>query len=91
MAPKNGAKRMSASVDNFVHLSPFLARGAINTFMVDYDKDADVLYVNFTKPRKSTHGEITEDGVVLNFRGKQLVGITILDASKRGRKKARNG
>ena len=52
-------------------------------YWVDYDKDADVLYLGFSKPQRATDSELTRDGVIVRKRGKKLVGITVLDASKR--------
>ncbi|OHB35725.1 MAG: hypothetical protein A2Y09_02175 [Planctomycetes bacterium GWA2_39_15] len=50
---------------------------------MDYDKEADVLYISFKRPQKATDSEMVENGVLLRYKGKELVGITILDASKR--------
>jgi uncharacterized protein YuzE len=52
-------------------------------FWVDYDKEADVLYISFQRPQKATDSEMLEDGVILRYRGDKMVGLTILDASKR--------
>lgn len=50
---------------------------------LDYDEDADVLYVHFEEKPRSTHSELREDGVILDYRGSRLVGITVLEASRR--------
>ncbi len=50
---------------------------------VDYDKEADVLYINFKRPQKATDSEMLENGVLLRYKGTELVGITVLEASKR--------
>ena len=31
---------------------------------VDYDKEADVLYINFKRPQKATDSEMLENGVL---------------------------
>ncbi len=49
----------------------------------DFDDDADVLYVSFERPQGATDSELTDDGVILRDRGEQLVGVTILNVSKR--------
>jgi uncharacterized protein YuzE len=49
----------------------------------DYDKEADVLYLSFEKPQKATDSEMRDDGVLLRYKRDKLVGITILEASKR--------
>lgn len=51
----------------------------------DYDEEADVLYVSLKKPQRATDSEYLDDeGIILSYRGKDLVGVTILEASKRG-------
>ena len=50
---------------------------------VDYDKEADVLYISFKRPQRSTDSEMLENGVLLRYKGEELVGITVLEASKR--------
>jgi uncharacterized protein YuzE len=52
-------------------------------FWVDYDPEADVLYISFARPQKSTDTEMTDDGILFRYRDNQLVGITILEASTR--------
>ncbi|MBI2466927.1 MAG: DUF2283 domain-containing protein [Candidatus Rokubacteria bacterium] len=44
---------------------------------------ADVLYVSFERPQGATDSELDEDGVLMRYRGNQLVGVTILNARKR--------
>ena len=50
---------------------------------MDYDKEADVLYINFKRPQKATDSEMLDNGVLLRYKNDELVGITILEASKR--------
>jgi uncharacterized protein YuzE len=50
---------------------------------LDYDEEADVLYLHFENKPTSTHSEMRDDGIVLDYKGNQLVGITVLDASRR--------
>lgn len=50
---------------------------------IDYDKEADVLYVSFKRPQRATDSEMLENGVLLRYKEDELVGITILEASKR--------
>jgi uncharacterized protein YuzE len=52
-------------------------------FWVDYDQEADVLYISFERPQNATDSEMTDDGILLRYRDDQLVGVTILDASTR--------
>jgi uncharacterized protein YuzE len=50
---------------------------------LDYDAEADVLYVHFEEKPNSTHSEMRDDGIVLDYRDNILVGLTILEASHR--------
>jgi uncharacterized protein YuzE len=50
---------------------------------LDYDTEADVLYIHFEEKPTSTHSEMREDGILLDYRGDQLVGLTVLEASHR--------
>ncbi len=34
-------------------------------FWVDYDQEADVLYMSFDRPQNTTDSEMTEDGILL--------------------------
>lgn len=52
-------------------------------FWLDYDTAGDVLYVHFTEKPVSTHSEMTDDGIILDYRNDELVGLTVLDASQR--------
>jgi uncharacterized protein YuzE len=62
---------------------PFLLDFPTPRFWVDYDQEADVLYISFDRPQNATDSEMTEDGLLLRYRNEQLVGITVLDASTR--------
>jgi len=60
---------------------PFLVDFPAQRFWVDYDREADVLYISFERPQKATDTETTDDGLLLRYRGDKLVGVTVLDAS----------
>jgi uncharacterized protein YuzE len=46
-----------------------------------YDDEADVVYVGFTENGEATRSAELNDYVILDYRGDQLVGIEILNAS----------
>ncbi len=66
-----------------VHAIPFLIDFPTRRFSVDYDREADVLYISLDRPQEATDTEMTDDGILLRYRGKELVGIPVLDASAR--------
>jgi uncharacterized protein YuzE len=77
---KNVASQTVKSVTQAV---PFLLKFPERRFWVDYDAEADVLYISFRRPQKATDTEMTEEGILLRFKGDELVGMTILNASTR--------
>lgn len=51
---------------------------------VSYDREADVLYISLRYPQGATDTRpVNDDGVLLRYCGKELVGITLLDVSSR--------
>ena len=62
---------------------PLLLRFPMERFWVDYDREADVLYISFRRPQKATDTRTTDEGILLRYHGKELVGITVLEASTR--------
>lgn len=51
---------------------------------LEFDEGADVLYISLQRPQRATETvELDDEGILLDYRGKQLVGITVLDVSKR--------
>jgi uncharacterized protein YuzE len=49
---------------------------------IDYDKEADVLYVSFKRPQRATDSEMMENGVLLRYKGEELAGITIPETAR---------
>ncbi len=62
---------------------PQLVQFPVTKMWIDYDAEADVLYLSFRKPQKATDSEMREDGIIVHRRGKQIVGLTVLEASTR--------
>lgn len=54
----------------------------LKSISFDYDKEADVLYISFQKPQQATDTEMINDDILLRNRNDELVGITIMHASK---------
>ncbi len=57
--------------------------GLIRNIEADYDPKGDVLYISFGKPREADDSDITEEGVIIRLKEGKIVGLTILNASKR--------
>ena len=50
---------------------------------IDYDTDADVLYISFQRPQRADDSELRDDGVIIHRRRGRIVGISVLEASTR--------
>ena len=77
---KTLAAQLTSSIAQAV---PLLIDFPPRRFWVDYDKEADVLYISLQRPQKATNTKMTDDGILLRYQGEQLVGVTVLDASTR--------
>jgi uncharacterized protein YuzE len=49
---------------------------------LNYDSQADVLYINFDPPQEADDSDITDEGVIIRLRDNHIVGLTILNATK---------
>lgn len=50
---------------------------------VSYDPLADAIYIYFSKRKKSTHTEEVRDDLLVDYSGKELIGIEVLDVSQK--------
>lgn len=50
---------------------------------LDYDAEADALYIHFEEKPTSNHSEMRDDGIILDYKDGSLVGLTVLEASHR--------
>lgn len=58
----------------------------------DYDQEADVLYISFRKPQQANDSVLEDDGNIYHYHDDELVGVTVLHAATRQKKKVtRNG
>ena len=48
-----------------------------------YDKEADVLYLNFKKSSHADDSELTDNDLIIRYEKGSIVGITVLNVSKR--------
>jgi uncharacterized protein YuzE len=71
------------TVQTVTEAVPLLLRFPMGRFWVDHDREADVLYISFRRPQQATDTRMTKEGILLRSRGKELVGITVLEASTR--------
>ena len=70
-------------VSEILKLTPQLLNMPYKRIWYSHDEGADVLYLNFKKPSHADDSELTEEDIILRFEEGELVGVTILHASKR--------
>ena len=70
-------------VKNSIKITPYITRMPSAHIWFDYDKKADVVYISFEKPQRSTDTEVLDNGVLIRKRKDKVVGLTIINASKR--------
>jgi len=50
---------------------------------VDYDETGDVLYVSFGPPIPASDSRVLDNDIVVRFKGKRIIGITVPSFRKR--------
>jgi uncharacterized protein YuzE len=74
---------MKDIVHKCTELASEIVQLPVQTMWIDYDKEADVLYMSFCKPQRATKTIELEDDILVRKDGRRIVGITILHASAR--------
>lgn len=77
------AELTQKDIGRLLRAAPKLVELPAARVWVDYDAEADVLYISFTRPQRATDSELRDDGIIVHRRGKRVVGVTILEASER--------
>ena len=54
----------------------------IEKIELDYDEEADVMYISFGDPREAVTKEIGNIGVRIDEKNKEIVGLTIIEFMK---------
>jgi uncharacterized protein YuzE len=70
-------------VEKILSLVPELLEVPHLRIWTAYDKEADVLYINFKKPSHADDSELTDDDIIVRYEKGEIIGITVLNASKR--------
>jgi uncharacterized protein YuzE len=72
------------AIEQYLKLIPAVQLSPQKYLWSSYDSEADVIYVNFKKPSHATDSELLDDDIIVRYEGDEIIGITILHASKRG-------
>lgn len=70
-------------MNKYLELVPTVLSSPHRFLWTSYDAEADVLYINFKKPAHATDSELTDDDVIIRYEGEEVIGLTILHASRR--------
>ena len=73
----------AVEVKSVLNLVPEPLEVAYPRIQTVYDKEVDVLYLNFKKPSHTDDSELTDDDLIIRYEKGSVVGITILNASRR--------
>jgi uncharacterized protein YuzE len=84
MATLNSKKEQAKAIRGALALAQQIGQFPAARLWLDYDAEADVLYISLKRPQKATETiELDKEGILLRYRDQELVGITVLDASQR--------
>ena len=72
-----------AITEKILKIVPEILEMPSPSLWIDYDSEADVLYINFKKPAHADESVMSDDDIIFRYEGKTLVGITILSVRKR--------
>ena len=74
---------MGEVTEKILKIVPEILEMPSSTIWIDYDAEADVLYINFKKPAHADESTMSDDDIIYRYERGNLVGITILSVKKR--------
>ncbi len=75
------AKETDDFIGQCVNMASDILKMPARQMWIDYDKEADVLYMSFRKPQRATETVELNNDMLLRKDGERIVGLTILNAS----------
>lgn len=66
------------AIPDFINLAKYSQK----QLFIDYDEEADVLYISFGKPQKADDSVHKGDDIIERKKGNKIIGLTILNASR---------
>jgi len=76
------SKKTEDFIGNCIAMASDMLKMPTRHLWLDYDEEADVLYMSFRKPQRATKTIEMDDGLIRKDDG-DIVGLTILNASSR--------
>lgn len=77
------AKKTSDIISNCIAIAADMLKLPTQHMWLDYDREADVLYISFRRPQRATSTAELNDDILIRKDGKNIVGLTIMNASSR--------
>ncbi len=75
--------KTEAFIRSCIAIASDIVKLPLEHIWIDYDREADVLYLSFRKPQRATKTIETDDDILIRKDNNMIVGITILNASSR--------
>jgi uncharacterized protein YuzE len=77
---------MTPTIERIVGRCASMARDMIQvsakSMWIDYDEEADVLYISFRRPQRATKTIEMNDDILVRKAGRAVVGVTVMNASQ---------
>jgi uncharacterized protein YuzE len=64
-------------------LFPLMEKQKKRHLVIDYDKEADVLYLSFDLPQKADETEFFSDDILIRKKSNKVIGLTLLNFKKK--------
>ncbi len=77
--------RLPVQLSDFLDVIPAVLQAPHRSMQCTYDEPADVIYMNFEPGAEATDSELGPDDIIVRYRGEEIIGLTILRASRRSR------
>ena len=77
--------KLPVHLSDFLDAIPAVLQAPHRSMQCTYDEPADVIYMNFEPGAEATDSELGPDDIIVRYRGEEIIGLTILRASRRSR------
>jgi uncharacterized protein YuzE len=77
--------KLPVQLSDFLDAIPAVLQAPHRSMQCTYDEPADVIYMNFEPGAEATDSELWPDDIIVRYRGEEIIGLTILRASRRSR------
>jgi len=73
--------KVNQKINTIFQSIPLIRKYPSDHIWIDYDREADVLYISFERPQRATDS-VLKDNVLIRKRNGKIIGLTILNARK---------